>query len=171
MFFYLQEFIIMKRFLFILNRLKEDRADLTQMLIIVAGFAVAAVIAITGITQVTQEKGRWTAECINNFNAFETEGELNRSDCSKEGTDGGSDGIFMCWEDIASYDNGGNPISFPGDDPVEGAYCIELSLTPPEGYEGGGESPEDDGMCYKNEEDRKNGVNGWPQDADGLCVY
>lgn len=74
----------MKRFLSILNRLKEDRADLTQVLIIVAGFAVAAVIAITGITQVTQEKGRWTAECINNFSSFETEGELNRSDCSKQ---------------------------------------------------------------------------------------
>lgn len=109
----------MKRFLSILNRLKEDRADLTQVLIIVAGFAVAAVIAITGITQVTQEKGRWTAECINNFNPFETEGELNRSDCSKQE----------------------------------------------------GENEEETIMCYKNEADRQNEVNGWPSLPNGLCLY
>lgn len=109
----------MKRFLSILNRLKEDRADLTQVLIIVAGFAVAAVIAITGITQVTQEKGRWTAECINNFSSFKTEGELNKSDCSKQ--EGQSEGETI--------------------------------------------------MCYKNETDMQNEVNGWPSLPNGFCLY
>lgn len=66
--------------------LVKDRADLTQMMIIIGGFAVAAILAIGTLTGVVLTKGEWAANCINNSSAFmssSSSSELSREDCSR----------------------------------------------------------------------------------------
>lgn len=57
-----------------------DAADLTQSIIIISGFAVAAIVAIGAITSVLLNKGEATASCISNANSF-TSGNNSALEC------------------------------------------------------------------------------------------
>lgn len=58
-----------------------DKADLVQTIIIIAGLAVASIVAITGLSSVVMEKGEATARCISNFSSTNNVGANFEDDC------------------------------------------------------------------------------------------
>ena len=96
---------------FPLFRFKEkfslDRADLTQTMIIIGGFAVAAILAIASLAGVMLAKGEWTANCISNASAFQNEGELSREDCAtRKSGESGEELCFTLVGDMHPVDDG-----------------------------------------------------------------
>lgn len=59
---------------------EEDKGDLVQTIIIIAGFAVAAIVIVGGITSTLLNKGEAVAGCISGANSF-TAGSDARDDC------------------------------------------------------------------------------------------
>lgn len=67
------------------GRSEEDKGDLVQTIIIIAGFAVAAIVIIGGITSTLMNKGEAVAGCISGANTF-TSGAQSKTDCeAKDG--------------------------------------------------------------------------------------
>lgn len=64
------------------GRSEEDKGDLVQTIIIVAGFAVAAIVIIGGITSTLMNKGEAVAGCISGSNSF-TAGDDAKKNCEK----------------------------------------------------------------------------------------
>lgn len=62
------------------GRSEEDKGDLVQTIIIIAGFAVAAIVIIGGITSTLMNKGEAVAGCISGSNSF-TAGSEARDNC------------------------------------------------------------------------------------------
>src|SRR5699024_7923696 len=62
------------------NRSEDDKGDLVQTIIIIAGFAVAAVVIIGALSSTLMHKGQATAECIAGSSSFTT-GTEARTNC------------------------------------------------------------------------------------------
>lgn len=62
------------------GRSGEDDGDLVQNIIIIAGFAVAAIVIVGAITSTLLNKGEAVANCIAGANSFES-GAESRDDC------------------------------------------------------------------------------------------
>lgn len=54
------------------NRSEDDKGDLVQTIIIIAGFAVAAVVIIGALSSTLMNKGQAAAECISGATSFTT---------------------------------------------------------------------------------------------------
>lgn len=63
-----------------------DRGDLVQTIIIVAGFAVAAIVAIGGISSVLMAKSEGLAECVSGSTNFTAAGSA-KADCATAESD------------------------------------------------------------------------------------
>ena len=63
------------------GRYDKDKADLVQTIIIIAGFAVAAIVAIGALSSVLLSKSQGVAECIAGANSF-SQGAESRENCS-----------------------------------------------------------------------------------------
>lgn len=70
-----------------LRKKEKDKAELSQSMILIAGFGTAAVVAIGGVASVSLVKGEDAANCINNANTFKS-GSVDKGTCA---TSGGSD--------------------------------------------------------------------------------
>src|SRR5699024_6588981 len=64
------------------NRSEDDKGDLVQTIIIIAGFAVAAVVIIGALSSTLMHKGQATAECIAGSSTFQT-GTAAKANCKK----------------------------------------------------------------------------------------
>lgn len=62
------------------NRSEDDKGDLVQTIIIIAGFAVAAVVIIGALSSTLLNKGQAAAECISGGTTF-TSGTEARTNC------------------------------------------------------------------------------------------
>lgn len=62
------------------NRSEDDKGDLVQTIIIIAGFAVAAVVIIGALSSTLMHKGQATAECIAGSSAFQA-GTAAKENC------------------------------------------------------------------------------------------
>lgn len=62
------------------NRSEDDKGDLVQTIIIIAGFAVAAVVIIGALSSTLMHKGQATAECIAGSSTFQT-GTAAKTNC------------------------------------------------------------------------------------------
>lgn len=70
------------------NEIKEkDIGDLSQVMIIISGLAVAGIVVTGAIAGVSLTKGEESARCINDFSAFDS--GANKSDCSIAASDNG----------------------------------------------------------------------------------
>lgn len=67
------------------GRSEEDKGDLVQTIIIIAGFAVAAIVVVVGITSTLMNKGEAVAGCISGANTF-TSGNTSKADCEAKET-------------------------------------------------------------------------------------
>lgn len=64
------------------NRSEDDKGDLVQTIIIIAGFAVAAVVIIGALSSTLMNKGQAAAECISGGTSFTT-GVAAKDNCEK----------------------------------------------------------------------------------------
>lgn len=64
------------------GRSEEDKGDLVQAIIIIAGFAVAAIVVVGGITSTLMNKGEAVAGCISGSNSF-TAGAEAKTNCKE----------------------------------------------------------------------------------------
>lgn len=62
------------------GRSGEDDGDLVQNIIIIAGFAVAAIVIVGAITSTLLNKGEAVADCIAGANSFQS-GSIARDEC------------------------------------------------------------------------------------------
>lgn len=62
------------------NRSEDDKGDLVQTIIIIAGFAVAAVVIIGALSTTLLNKGEAAAKCISNSSTFQS-GTKAKEDC------------------------------------------------------------------------------------------
>lgn len=70
------------------NEIKEkDSGDLSQVMIIISGLAVAGIVVTGAIAGVSLTKGEESARCISEFSTFES--GANKSDCSITASDNG----------------------------------------------------------------------------------
>ena len=67
------------------GRFDADKGDLVQTVIIVAAFAVAAIVIVGGISSVVISKGQSAAECINGATNF-TQGADAKENCQGSDT-------------------------------------------------------------------------------------
>lgn len=67
------------------GRFDADKGDLVQTVIIVAAFAVAAIVIVGGISSVVISKGQAAAECINGATNFE-QGAQAKTNCETADT-------------------------------------------------------------------------------------
>lgn len=68
------------------NRSEDDKGDLVQTIIIIAGFAVAAVVIIGALSSTLMNKGQAAAECISGATSFTT-GTDSKTNCEKADND------------------------------------------------------------------------------------
>lgn len=68
------------------NRSEDDKGDLVQTIIIIAGFAVAAVVIIGALSSTLMNKGQAAAECISGATSFTT-GSESKDNCKKADDD------------------------------------------------------------------------------------
>lgn len=66
------------------GRSEEDKGDLVQTIIIIAGFAVAAIVIIGGITSTLMNKGEAVAGCISDSNSFVAGDEAKKNCKAKD---------------------------------------------------------------------------------------
>ena len=89
------------------NRSEDDKGDLVQTIIIIAGFAVAAVVIIGALSSTLMHKGQAAAECISGGTSFTT-GSAAKDNCKKADDKATSDAN----EDITG--NFGGTLKNPG---------------------------------------------------------
>ena len=63
------------------NRSEDDKGDLVQTIIIIAGFAVAAVVIVGALSSTLLNKGEAAAKCISGATSF-TSGTESKKNCS-----------------------------------------------------------------------------------------
>lgn len=64
------------------NRSEDDKGDLVQTIIIIAGFAVAAVVIIGALSTTLLNKGEAAAKCISGSSTFQS-GTAAKTNCLK----------------------------------------------------------------------------------------
>lgn len=67
------------------NRSEDDKGDLVQTIIIIAGFAVAAVVIIGALSTTLMNKGEAAANCIAGSSTFQS-GTAAKTNCQEADT-------------------------------------------------------------------------------------
>lgn len=90
------------------NRSEDDKGDLVQTIIIIAGFAVAAVVIIGALSSTLMHKGQATASCIAGSSTFQS-GTQAKTNCKtaddKAKTDANTD-ITNSFKDTSAAGTG-----------------------------------------------------------------